>query len=130
MTERILVTRIARTLQRGKRERYTFPISAEARIRALLESSARSGGAEAEIGGVLKLVHVLRTVHESPTAAAWLADLLKEVPDAMRVVSRHWRPEQRQPRPRRRHLAPHVDSAAPPGTMRVSSLQERSRRKT
>jgi hypothetical protein len=92
-----LVARIARCFLRGQDERYLIPDNRLPAISALIEQAANGPGAVREIGGVLKLIRLLRGPYASPTAAAAMVGILRRSPQALRVVRRHW---SGAPRPR------------------------------
>ncbi len=57
---------------------------------AFLTDAARGPDAVEAVGGVLKLIRVLRIRHESPSAADWLSEIVKASRDALRIVALHW----------------------------------------
>lgn len=123
-----LLGRITRLLIVGEGQGYCFPERTRARLEALVEDAATAPGAPENIGAVLKLIHVLETRHEAPSAAEALVDALNRSPRAMQLIALHWSSGSRRPRlgpdlqPVPRARAPHVQATRPRDSIRVSAF--------
>lgn len=122
-----LTRKVTRLFVRGTDEKYAFPAHAAPRLTELAEAAGDSSTPVASVGALLKLVHVLRTRHDSPTAADTLLDALMSAPGARQVILTRWTGG-RKPRrgadlqPIEQAFAPHVDAAKPKEAVKLSSM--------
>lgn len=127
-----LVMKITRMMVRGATERYAFPSHVRERLGALVDGAASAPHAVADVGAVLKLIHVLKKKHASPSAAEVVTEALKRSPRARRIVALHWSGGRRRPRrgadglPVKTGLAPHV-AERPKGGVSASSFMSPGR---
>ncbi len=123
-----LLGQITSLLTRGEIERYAFSDVALERVMRLVEEAAAEPDAVRSMGDLLKLVHVLRSKHESPRAAEALTSVLRCSSGAMRIIALHWSGRAAQPRlgadlmPLQRAQAPYVDDHAKTGGLKVSAF--------
>jgi hypothetical protein len=131
-TRSTIVKRLSRLLQHGTDEKYTFLPHHRAPALAWIDEAAQGDDAIVAVGGVLKLIRVLRVRHASPSAADWLSDLVKASRAALRIVTLHWSSGKRARLgadllPVKTGRAPRYGAAPAAGTVRAGSFLEPGR---
>jgi hypothetical protein len=122
-----LAQQVTRLLSRSTVEKYTFEPGVAPRVTAAVHAAVVGEHAVADVGSLLKLIHVLRGKHRSPTAAQRLVDALRTSPAARRIIKAHWSAARRPRRnadltPARSARAPQQDAKAPPGSVKASQF--------
>ena len=119
-----LAKQITRLLSRSTVERFAFAPGVSRRITAAVHAAVAGEHAVEDVGSLLKLVHVLRVKHRSPTAAQQLVDELRRSPAARRIIKAHWSAALKPRRnadltPVRAARAPQQNAKAPPGSVKA-----------
>lgn len=124
--------RLSRLLRHGDTEKYAFASHHRVPAARWIDEAAVGPDAVAAIGGVLKLIRVLRVRHASPGAADWLVSVVRSSKRAMQIVTRHWSSGRRARLgadllPVKTGRAPRYGAAPEAGTVRAGSFIEPGR---
>jgi hypothetical protein len=116
-----LAAQITAMFIRGEAERYRLTVKDLARAESLLEIAVEGERAVADVGSLLKLIHVLQTKRASPVLAADLSALLRKSKRARAIIRLHWSTQEKA-RAKTVLRAPHFNDEAPASSIKVATF--------